>query len=370
MNSMIPLVDLKTQYAAHREALLQAVQDVLESTSFILGKQVAAFEKGFSSYIGSRFAVGVASGTDALHLSLRAVGISPGDEVITAVNTFFATAAAIELAGARPVFVDCDPRSYLIDAGAVRRAITPRTKALMPVHLYGQVAPMDELAEIAEEHKLVIVEDACQAHGAGYKGRRAGTFGAAAAFSFYPGKNLGAFGDGGAVTTSDEGCYQRLLALRNYGSTVKYHHPAFGINSRLDELQAAVLNVKLQYLEGWNEARVKAAGRYRRNLASHPSIVLPEQADHSTHVYHLFVIRVEGNRDAIIEQMAQKGIQCGIHYPLPLHRQQAYARLGYKEGDFPRAEAIAKRIISLPLFPEITGEQIDYVCECLNGFLP
>jgi dTDP-4-amino-4,6-dideoxygalactose transaminase len=367
---MIPLVDLKTQYIAHREELWQAVKDVLESTSFILGRQVAAFEERFSSFIGSRYAVGVASGTDALHLSLRAAGIEPGDEVITAVNTFFATAAAVELAGARPVFVDCDPRSYLMDADAVRRAITPRTKALMPVHLYGQVAPMDDLAEIAEKHNLVIIEDACQAHGAAYKGRRAGTFGTAAAFSFYPGKNLGAFGDGGAVTTGDEQFYQRLLALRNYGSTVKYHHPAFGINSRLDELQAAVLNVKLQYLERWNEARVKAAGRYRENLATHPSIVLPEQTAHSSHVYHLFVIQIEGNRDAIIEQMAHKGVQCGIHYPLPLHRQQAYDRLGYKEGDFPRAEAIAKRIISLPLFPEITGEQIDYVCECLTSFLP
>ena len=366
---MIPLVDLKTQYAAHREELLQAVTDVLESTSFILGRQVAAFEERFSSYIGSRYAVGVASGTDALHLSLRATGISPGDEVITAVNTFFATAAAIELAGGRPVFVDCDPRTYLIDPDAVRRMITPRTRALMPVHLYGQVAPMDELAEIAAEHKLVIIEDACQAHGAGYKGRRAGTFGTAAAFSFYPGKNLGAFGDGGAVTTDDEGCYQRLLALRNYGSSVKYYHPAFGINSRLDELQAAVLTVKLQYLEEWNEARVRAADRYRKNLSSHPSIVLPGQAPHSTHVYHLFVIQIEGDRDAIIERMAQKGIQCGIHYPLPLHRQEAYARLGYEEGDFPHGEAIAKRIISLPLFPEMSGEQIDYVCECLIGLL-
>jgi dTDP-4-amino-4,6-dideoxygalactose transaminase len=367
---MIPLVDLKTQFAAHRAELLQAVTGVLESTSFILGRQVAAFEERFAAYLGSRYAVGVASGTDALHLALRAAGIQPGDEVITAVNTFFATAAAIELAGARPVFVDCDPKTYLIDTDAVRRAITPRTKALMPVHLYGQVAPMDDLAEIAEKHNLVIIEDACQAHGAAYKGRRAGTFGTAGAFSFYPGKNLGAFGDGGAVTTEDEGCYQRLLALRNYGSTVKYHHPAFGINSRLDEMQAAVLNVKLQYLEGWNEARVKAAGRYGKNLASHPAIVLPEQAPHSTHVYHLFVVQIEGDRDAIIENMAQKGIQCGIHYPLPLHLQEAYARLGYQEGDFPRAEAIAKKIISLPLFPEIADEQIDYVCECLCGFLP
>ena len=366
---MIPLVDLKIQCAQHRNAFLQALAGVLESTSFVLGKRLAEFEKRFAAYVGSAHAVGVASGTDALHLSLRAAGIAGGDEVITAVNTFFATSAAIELAGGRPVFADCDPSTYLIDVDGIERAITPRTKAIIPVHLYGQVAPMDEILKLATRHNLVIIEDACQAHGAAYKGRRAGTWGKAAAFSFYPGKNLGAFGDGGAITTTDENLYQHLLRLRNYGSTVKYHHPAFGINSRLDEIQAAVLNVKLTFLDRWNEARRRGAARYQRNLVSNPSIRLPAAAVNSTHVYHLFVVQVEGDRDVIVQTMADRGVTCGIHYPVPLHLQEAYARLGYRAGDFPQAESVAKKIVSLPLFPEITDEQIDYVCECLTRCL-
>ena len=363
---MIPLVDLKIQYEHHKDELMKAIENVLSSTSFILGKQVSTFEKNFSEFIGSVYAVGVASGTDALHLALRATGILPGDEVITAVNTFFATSAAIELAGAKPVFVDCDPRTYLIDVSGIEKAMSSNTKAIIPIHLYGQVAPMDTINAITEKHNLVVIEDACQAHGAQYKNRRAGTLGKVAAFSFYPGKNLGAFGDGGAVTTNDEKVYQNLLALRNYGSTKKYYHPTFGMNSRLDEIQAAVLNVKLQFLDQWNEARARAAERYRRNLGSNPSITLPAKADSSTHVYHLFVIQVPGSRDLIIEKMAEKGIYCGIHYPVPLHLQKAYAYLGYKEGDFPHAESLTKKIISLPLFPEITDDQIDSVCEVLN----
>jgi dTDP-4-amino-4,6-dideoxygalactose transaminase len=363
---MIPLVDLKTQYEQHKEEFQKAIQNVLASTSFILGQNGTTFEKRFAEYVGASHAAGVASGTDAIHLALRATGISPGDEVITAVNTFFATSAAIELAGGRPVFVDCDPKTYLIDVNAIKKAITPKTKALIPVHLYGQVAPMDTINAIAEKYHLTVIEDACQAHGARYKNRRAGTLGRAAAFSFYPGKNLGAFGDAGAITTNDEKVYQDVLALRNYGSTVKYHHPTFGTNSRLDEIQAAVLNVKLQFLEEWNKARIRAAERYRRNLESNPSITLPAEADNSTHVYHLFVIQVKGDRDLIIEKMAEKGIYCGIHYPVPLHLQKAYAYLEYKEGDFPHAESLTKKIISLPLFPEITDDQIDAVCEVLT----
>ena len=366
---MIPLVDLKTQYRRYKDEFLKAIENVLNSSSFILAEKVATFEKNFAAFIGSTYAIGVASGTDALHLSLRAVGISSGDEVITAVNTFFATPAAIELAGARPVFVDCDPKTYLMEVNAIEKAITSKTKVIIPVHLYGQVAPMDGINALAERYNITVIEDACQAHGAVYKNRRAGTFGKAAAFSFYPGKNLGAFGDAGAITTSDEKIYQRLLALRNYGSTKKYYHPTFGINSRLDEIQAAILNVKLQFLDKWNDARRRAAEMYRRNLGSNPSIVLPAQTVNSTHVYHLFVIQVEGNRDVIIEKMSQKNIECGIHYPIPLHMQQAYSYLGYKEGDFPYAESITKKIISLPLFPEITREQIDFVCECLTTFL-
>jgi dTDP-4-amino-4,6-dideoxygalactose transaminase len=362
---MIPLVDLKIQYEWHKEEFFKAIEEVLSSASFILGKQVATFEKKFADFIGSTYVVGVASGTDALHLALRGTGISQGDEVITAVNTFFATPAAIELAGARPVFVDCDPKTYLIDVNALEEAISPKTRAIIPVHLYGQVADMDTINAIAGHYNLTVVEDACQAHGARYKHHRAGTFGKAAAFSFYPGKNLGAFGDAGAITTNDERIYQNLLALRNYGSTRKYYHPTFGINSRLDEIQAAILNVKLQFLEQWNEARVRGVERYRRNLESNPSIVLPVATDDSTHVYHLFVIQVEGDRDSVIEKMAEVKIQCGIHYPVPLHMQRAYAYLGYKEGDFPHAEAIAKRIISLPLFPGIADEQIDHICDVL-----
>lgn len=362
---MIPLVDLKTQYGLHREAFLEAVEGVLNSSSFILGEHVAAFERKFAAFIGTRFAVGVASGTDALHLSLRACGVSPGDEVITAANTFFATVSAIQLAGARPVLVDCHPETCLMDAGALERAITPQTRAIIPVHLYGQVAPMDEITALAKGYALIVIEDACQAHGADYKGRRAGTFGAAAAFSFYPGKNLGAFGDGGAVTTDDDTVCGKLLALRNYGSTEKYHHPAFGVNSRLDALQAALLTVKLDFLEKWNAARQRAAARYRNNLKGCPAIRLPVQADHSTHVYHLFVIQVEGDRDALVEQMRRRDIQCGVHYPIPLHLQAACSGLGYRRGDFPHAEALAKKIISLPLFPEITDAQIDYVSASL-----
>lgn len=367
---MIPLVDLTIQYRTHREKFLKAVEDVLESSSFILGKNLLTFEQSFARFTGSRYAVGVASGTDALHLSMRALGISPGDEVIIPVNTFYATAAAIELTGASPVFVDCSSETYLIDLPKIEKAITSKTKALVPVHLYGQVAAMDEIQKLAEKYNLVVIEDACQAHGAKYKNRRAGTFGSAAAFSFYPGKNLGAFGDGGAITTSDEGVYNKLLALRNYGSTTKYYHPTFGTNSRLDEIQAAILNVKLPLLDAWNGERQRAAARYKRNLKSYSSILLPATAEYSNHVYHLFVIQVEGDRDGVIEQMGKRSIQCGIHYPIPLHLQAAFSSLGYKKGDFPCAESIADKIISLPLFPEITDEQVDFVCECLTDLIP
>ena len=363
--NMIPLVDLKKQCQNHQEEFLNAIERVIKSAAFILGSEVEIFEKSFASFIGSKYAVGVASGTDALHLALRAVGIGAGDEVITATNTFYATAAAIELVGARPVLVDCDPRTYLIDVAGIEKAITQKTKAIIPVHLYGQVAPMDVILTIAKQHNLVIIEDACQAHGAAYKGKRAGTFGHAAAFSFYPGKNLGAFGDGGAVTTDDEVISERLCALRNYGSSKKYYHPQFGINSRLDSIQAAILNVKLRYLEEWNAARVHAAQRYQRNLETHPEIVLPARAPNSTHVYHLFVVQVSGDRNRILAHLSYEGIQCGIHYPIPLHLQHAYTYLGYQKGDFPIAERVADKILSLPMFPEITDEQIDIVCERL-----
>jgi dTDP-4-amino-4,6-dideoxygalactose transaminase len=366
---MIPLVDLKTQYEQHKDEFQEAINTVLSTTAFILGKDVETFEKNFANFIGVTYAVGVASGTDALHLALRAAGVGPGDEVITVTNTFFATVAAIELAGARPVLVDCNPATYLVDVAGVEKAVTLKTKALIPVHLFGQVAPIDEINAIAARYKLTVIEDACQAHGARYKNRYAGALGKAAAFSFFPGKNLGAFGDGGAVTTNDKEIYERLIALRNYGSPKKYFHPTFGMNSRLDSIQAAILNIKLKYLSGWNAARQRAAERYRKNLAPNPRATLPSMAKDSTHVYHLFVIQVDGNRDEIMKKMADKDIFCGIHYPIPIHLQASCLPLGYRQGDFPHAEAIAQRMISLPIYPEITDEQIDFVCDCLNRIL-
>jgi dTDP-4-amino-4,6-dideoxygalactose transaminase len=366
---MIPLVDLKTQYEQHKDEFLKVITDVLSRTAFILGTEVETFEKNFAAFTGASYAVGVASGTDALHLALRAAGIGRDDEVITAANTFIATTVAIELAGARPVLVDCDPHTYLIDVPAINKAITKKTKAIIPVHLFGQVAPMDEINEIAARHNLCVIEDACQAHGARYKNRGAGMLGKIAAFSFYPGKNLGAFGDGGAITTNSREIYEKTLALRNYGSPKKYYHPSFGINSRLDTVQAAVLNVKLKYLARWNEARGRAAKRYRKHLDGNPRIILPALAPDSTHVYHLFVVQVDGDRDAIIQKMAEQGIGCGIHYPIPIHLQEAYAWLGHRKGDFPHSEAAAERMISLPLYPEITGEQIDFICESLLHIL-
>lgn len=366
---MIPLVDLKTQYNLHRDEFLKAVEDVMSSSAFILGKHVADFESRFAAFIGSDYAVGVASGTDALHLALRAAGVSQKDEVITTANTFAATTIAIELAGARPVLVDCDASTYLMDIEAAGKAITSKTRAIIPVHLFGQVAPMEELLSLAERHRLTIIEDACQSHGAKYKNRSAGTFGLMGAFSFFPGKNLGAYGDGGAVVTNSKKMYEELLGLRNYGSTQKYYHPKFGMNSRLDGIQAAILNVKLKYLAEWNEKRNRAAERYINNLKGYPAITLPARANDSTHVYHLFVIQVKRDRDQIMAAMAKKEICCGIHYPIPIHLQKAYSYLGHREGDFPRTEELAKKIISLPIYPEITDEQIDFVCQTLCGIL-
>ncbi len=366
---MIPFVDLKLQFNLHKEEFMQAIENVCANTAFILGKEVSEFEKHFAEFIGTRYAVGVATGTDALHLALRTLGIGPGDEVITAANTFYATTSAIELAGARPVLVDCDPDTYLMDIDAVEKVITPKTKGIIPVHLYGQVVAMDALAAIAERNNLFVLEDACQAHGACYKDKGAGSFGNAAAFSFYPGKNLGAFGDGGAVTTDDAAIYEKLLAVRNYGSTRKYHHPTFGTNSRLDGVQAAVLNIKLRHLTEWNSSRQRAAERYKKNLASNAAIKLPVSAENSTHVYHLFVVQVESDRDGIIDALAQKGVQSGIHYPVPIHLHGAYSYLGYKKGDFPCSEAAAGKILSLPMFPEITDAQVDEVCEKLLELL-
>jgi dTDP-4-amino-4,6-dideoxygalactose transaminase len=360
MDVNIPLVDLKAQYAALTSEINAAVQGVLERGDFILGGEVSAFEKEFAAFCGAGHAVGLANGTDALHLGLRACGIGPGDEVITAPNSFVASAAAISFAGATPVFADIDPRTYTLDPAVVEQAITPRTKAIMPVHLYGHPADMAPLLTIARKHGLKIVEDACQAHGAEYRGRRVGSIGDVAAFSFYPGKNLGAYGDGGAATTNDPDIAEKLRMLRNYGQSQKYHHDFLAFNSRLDTVQAAILRVKLRYMETWNTQRRQAASCYTRLLAEY-GLPTPFVAPEATPVFHLYVLR-SPHRDATVQALNARGIGAGIHYPVPIPLQKAYASLGYRPGQFPNAEAACREVLSLPLFPEITKGQIEAVC--------
>jgi dTDP-4-amino-4,6-dideoxygalactose transaminase len=368
----VPFQDLPRQTAALRPELDPAMDAVLQHGQFILGPEVAAFEQAWAEFCGTRHAIGVGSGTDALQLVLRALGIGAGHEVITVANSFIATAEAVSYTGAKPVLVDCSLADYLIDPAAVAAAITPRTRAIIPVHLYGQPANMDALAQVAKKHGVVLVEDAAQAHGATLAdGRRCGSLGAAAGFSFYPGKNLGAFGDGGAVTTSDDGLARQLKLLRNWGSVVKYHHEIQGYNSRLDTLQAAVLSVKLRHLAPWNDRRAEAAGWYRAALKDCPRVVLPAAAPWTgRHVWHLFVIRLEeGDRDAVVRELAQRGVQSVVHYPVPIHLQKAYAELGYPAGAFPQAERAARTILSLPMFPEITRDQCEFVSEQLRAIL-
>lgn len=365
--SQVPLVDLRAQYAAIRSEVEPAMADVLERCDFILGQAVESFEVNFAAFCGTPHAVGVDSGISALELILRAWGIGPGDEVITATNSFIASASAISFTGATPVLVDVNPDSYLMTAETVAQAITPRTRAIMPVHLYGQSADMDPIMSLAEERGLHVVEDACQAHGARYKGRRVGSIGHAAAFSFYPGKNLGAFGDGGAVVTRCASLAERVRELRNYGQREKYCHVSLAYNRRLDTLQAAVLDVKLRHLDRWNTRRAEIAGRYRSHLADLP-IQLPVVEPGREHVYHLFVIQT-GNRDAVLHGLKEGGIGAGIHYPIPIHRQSAYTDLGYGPGKFPVAEAAADRILSLPVYPEMTDKQVDYVAAVLRALV-
>lgn len=364
----VPFQDLPLQIQQLRPELDAAIDRVLRHGQFILGPEVASFECDWAHFCSTRHAIGVGSGTDALQLILRALGIGPGDEVITAANSFIATVQAVSYAGAEPVLVDCDLATYLIDPAAVSAAITPRTRAIIPVHLYGQAANMDALRLIAEKHGLALIEDAAQAHGATLTdGRVCGSFGVAAGFSFYPGKNLGAFGDGGAVTTNDDTLAHKLRLLRNWGSTVKYHHELQGYNSRLDTMQAAVLAVKLRLLAKWNEQRRAIAGWYNENLVDSPALALPIGSPWSgRHVYHLFVVRLlERDRDSIAAALRADGIQTGVHYPIPIHLQRAYAALDLGVGCFPQAEVAARSILSLPMFPEMTRDQCDYVCDRL-----
>jgi dTDP-4-amino-4,6-dideoxygalactose transaminase len=360
---MIPLVDLKAQYESIKPEVDEAIQRVIANTSFILGEEVKGFEEAFAAFCGVRYAVGVASGTAALHLALLACDVGPGDEVITSPHTFVATAETICHAGARPVFADIDLASYNIAPTQVEAAITPRTKAIIPVHLYGQPADMDPLLDIARHHGLKVIEDAAQAHGAEYNGQRAGTLGDVACFSFYPGKNLGAYGDGGMVVTSDAEIADGVRLLRNHGRHSKYEHLIVGYGERLDALQAAILGVKLRHLDEWNERRRQVASRYRELLANH-AIQVPQEVDGVRHVYHQFVVRVQ-DRDAVRERLKGDGIAAGVHYPIPLHLQPALAWLEYQEGDFPNAEWAAREVLSLPIYPEITEEQIAQVAQSL-----
>lgn len=363
---MIAFLDLKQQYQGIKDEVLEAVGRTFENTAFVLGPEVAAFEETFAKYAGAKYAVGHNSGTAALHMALLAMGVGDGDEVITIPHTFVATVAAIMYTNAKPVFVDVDPDSYTMDPSKIEAAITSKTKAIMPVHLYGQPADMDPIMEIANKHGLMVLEDAAQAHGAEYKGRRIGSIGTAAGFSFYPGKNLGAYGDGGIAVTNDAQVADKLRMLRNYGQRQKYYHEVVGYNRRLDSLQAAALSVKLPYLDGWNASRREHAARYHELLAD-TSVVTSGMVDGAESVWHLYVIRCE-DRDGLMAHLSQQGISTGIHYPVPVHLHAAYKSLGYAEGSFPVAEAYASKILSLPMYPEMSAEQVEYVASAVREF--
>ncbi|MCX8067101.1 MAG: DegT/DnrJ/EryC1/StrS family aminotransferase [Anaerolineae bacterium] len=366
---MIPSFDLTRQYVSLKEEIDAAIARVLARGRFILGEEVTAFEQEFAAACGVAHAVGVASGTDALYLALRACGIGPGDEVITVSHTAVATVAAIELAGARPVLVDVDPRRYTMDPAKVEERITPRTRALLPVHLYGCPADMAPLLEIARRYGLFLIEDCAQAHGAYYRGRPVGSWGDIAAFSFYPTKNLGAFGDGGAVVTNDSTLARRVQLLREYGWARRYVSHIRGTNSRLDEIQAAVLRVKLRHLEAWNERRRQIAALYSEYLAEATrwGLVLPGEPENAHHVYHLYVVR-HPQRDALQAFLRERGIGTLVHYPVPVHLQPAYADLGYREGSLPVSEALAREVLSLPMYPELTDEEVQRVAEAVREF--
>jgi dTDP-4-amino-4,6-dideoxygalactose transaminase len=364
--SQVPFVDLAAQYRTISTEINEAVSKVISDTDFILGRAVSLFEEEFASFCEAKWAIGVDSGTSALELALRAYEIGLGDEVITAANSFIASALAISHAGATPVLVDVDPDTYTIDIAAIEKAITTRTKAIIPVHLYGHPADMDPIMQLAERHGLVVIEDACQGHGARYKGKRVGSLGHAAAFSFYPGKNLGGYGDGGMVVTSDQSVAKRLEMLRNYGQKEKYQHMFRGYNRRLDTLQAAILRVKLRHLDEWNEARRQHAKNYRR-LLEQTGMVTPYAVAHAESVWHLYVIRTD-QRDALKEHLASRGVTVGIHYPIPIHLQPAYRDLGYRQADFPVTEQYAHQILSLPMYAELTPELISKVADTVGEF--
>ncbi len=364
---MIPFIDLKSQYLSIKEEIQPAISQVLGSTQFILGNEVAALEREFAHYCGADYGIAVNTGTSALHLALLAAGIAPGDEVITTPFTFVATVAAIDYTGAKAVFVDIDPVSLTIDVTKIEAAIRERTKAIVPVHLYGQSADMDPILEIARRYGLTVIEDAAQAHRAEYKGQRVGSIGDLGCFSFYPGKNLGAYGEGGMVVTNNTKYAHTIDMLRDWGQERKYHHVLKGYNYRMDGLQGAILRVKLRHLDDWTEARRNHAAQYDKLLAK-ADVITPTVMPYSYHVYHIYAVRSR-SRDVLQQRLHEQGIQTGIHYPIPVHLQPAYADLGYQVGDFPHSELAAQEVLSLPMYAELTPEQIQTVSESLQNIL-
>jgi dTDP-4-amino-4,6-dideoxygalactose transaminase len=364
----IPFLDLAAQHAPLLGEINAAIQEVIAQSAFAGGPRVAAFEKDFAAYCRVNYCSGVGHGTDALWFALLALGIGPGDEVITVPSTFMATAEAISYTGARPVFVDIDETTYTLDPARLEAAITPKTKAILPVHLFGQMADMEGILAVANQHGLPVVEDACQAHGAEYQGRRAGSVGVLGCFSFYPGKNLGAFGEAGGVTTNDAELWAKVNTLRDHGQAKKYHHSMVGWNGRMDGIQGAVLQVKLKYLDSANEARRRLAEQYQRLLGAVTAVKAPVAAAAARHVYHLYSVRVP-KRDAVLNALGKRGIGCGIHYPIPVHLQAAYRSLGLGRGAFPRAERCADEFLSLPMFPELRPDQVETVVQNLKECL-
>jgi dTDP-4-amino-4,6-dideoxygalactose transaminase len=361
---MIPFVDLKTQYNSIKDEINSAVLKVLDSTHFVLGDEVAAFEQEFAAYCEAEHAIAVNTGTSALHLALLAAGIGAGDEVITIPFTFIATTAAISYTGATPVFVDIDPVSYTMNVSQIEAAITEKTKAILPVHLYGQPADLDPILEIARRHNLVVIEDAAQAHGARYKGKRVGGLADIGCFSFYPGKNLGAYGEGGGVVTNNPDYDRKIRMLRDWGQEKRYHHVVLGYNYRMDGIQGAILRVKLRYLDGWTAARQAHAAQYDQ-LLSDTGLKTPVVMPYAQHVYHVYAVRTP-DRTQLQAKLTEQGIQTGIHYPIPVHLQTAYAELGYKAGNFPYSERAAEEVLSLPMYAELSGENINTICESVS----
>jgi dTDP-4-amino-4,6-dideoxygalactose transaminase len=363
----VPLLDLKAQYASIRDEIQSALDRVIESQRFILGPEVEALEREIAAYCNCRYAVGVSSGTDALHVAMMATGIQPGDEVITSPYSFFASAGEIARLGARPVFVDIDPRTYNIDPAGIEARVTGRTRAIMPVHLFGQVADMPSIMQIAKRHNLYVIEDAAQAIGAELDGKRAGSIGDIGCFSFFPSKNLGGFGDGGMVTTNDQALADRMRLLRMHGSRDRYRHEIVGGNFRLDAIQAAVLRVKLKYVEAWTEGRRKNAAFYRQSFGKEASIAVPYESPASRHIYNQFVIR-SPQRDELMASLTQQEIGCAVYYPIPLHLQACFAYLGNRAGEFPLSERAANESLALPVYPELTPEMLQRVAQAVSAF--